>query len=201
MNDSTRIDPALLPTSKELSVATLFAGVVAAILLVTVILPAERGIDPTGVGGVLGLTALGELKQSEQRPSVPAVASTVAAPAPTVPAAPVAEAASAFRTDELTLTFEPGGSAEVKAVMRAGDQMTYTWTADKGELFFDFHGEPKGAADGVFTSFEKDSKARGQGDFEAPFEGVHGWYWKNQGTETVSMNLKTSGVYASIGRK
>ena len=53
----------------------------------------------------------------------------------------------------------------------------------------------------MFTSFEKGTKATARGEFDAPFEGVHGWYWKNRGTETVSLQLKTSGVYEKIGRK
>ena len=46
-------------------------------LLVTMVLPAEYGIDPTGVGRVLGLTEMGEIKQQlarkplrQRRPSV-----------------------------------------------------------------------------------------------------------------------------------
>lgn len=190
MNKPIKVDAALLPTLHELSRATIGAGLVAAILLVTTVLPAEAGIDPTGIGRALGLTALGEIKQT-----VPVTAE------PVPPVAPVASAAYPFRSDEMTLTFEPGESLEVKAVMRAGDQMVYAWTTDKGELFFEFHGEPKGAAADVFTSFEKGTKPAAQGDFEAPFEGIHGWYWKNRGTESLSLHLKTSGVYEQIGRR
>jgi len=35
---------------------------VALLLLVTVVLPAEYGVDPTGIGRVLGLTEMGEIK-------------------------------------------------------------------------------------------------------------------------------------------
>ena len=201
MNEPIKVDPALLPTLHELSRATIAAVVVAAVLLVTAVLPAEAGIDPTGVGRMLGLTALGDIKQDGGAPPSPkegAKSTAAASPAKAEPAAP---AAYAFRSDEMTLTFKPGESLEVKAVMRAGDQIVYEWTADKGDLFFDFHGEPKGAAADVFTSFEKGTKATALGEFDAPFEGVHGWYWKNRGTETVSLQLKTSGVYEKIGRK
>ncbi len=40
----------------------MLALVVAATLLVCVVLPAEYGIDATGVGRVLGLTQMGEIK-------------------------------------------------------------------------------------------------------------------------------------------
>ena len=53
-----------LPSSKQLLVSTLAAFVVAMILLITVILPAEYAIDPTGIGRGLGLTEMGEIKTS-----------------------------------------------------------------------------------------------------------------------------------------
>lgn len=44
---------------RRLLLATLVAFLVAAILLLVAILPAEYGLDPTGAGGLLGLTKLG----------------------------------------------------------------------------------------------------------------------------------------------
>jgi hypothetical protein len=202
-----RIDPKLLPTPQELSRATIVAGVVASVLLVTAVLPAEAGVDPTGVGRWLGLTTLGELKREGGTPvPVTGGAPPVAAPGAVAAGAPVdasapAPTAYALRTDELTLTLKPKEGAEIKAVMRSGDQLVYAWTADKGELFFDFHGEPKGAPPDVFTSFEKGSTTSAEGDFEAPFEGVHGWYWENRTAEVVTVKLQTSGVYEKIARR
>lgn len=51
-----------LPTSQQLVKATLFAAATAGVILVTIVLPAEHGIDPTGVGRLLGLTEMGEIK-------------------------------------------------------------------------------------------------------------------------------------------
>jgi len=197
MNPPSEFDPSALPSRRTLSRATLIAAVVASVLLVTVVLPAESGTDPTGVGRWLGLTALGELKSGHA-----AAETTAPATAPTTAAEPDAESAPyAFRTDELTLTLKPNEGTEVKAVMREGDQLVYSWTADSGELFFDFHGEPKGAPADVFTSFEKGSEGSAKGTFEAPFEGVHGWYWKNRTSEAITVRLNTSGVYKTIARK
>ncbi len=52
-----------LPGSKQLIRSTLIAFFTALALLVTIILPAEYAIDPTGVGRMLGLTDMGEIKQ------------------------------------------------------------------------------------------------------------------------------------------
>lgn len=47
------------PSGRRLLVTSLIAVGGAALALVTVVLPAEYGIDPTGVGDVLGLTSMG----------------------------------------------------------------------------------------------------------------------------------------------
>lgn len=51
-----------LPSSRALVRSTLIALAVAGTLLLTAVLPAEYGIDPTGAGRVLGLTQMGEIK-------------------------------------------------------------------------------------------------------------------------------------------
>ncbi|NIW25204.1 MAG: hypothetical protein GWN29_11890, partial [Gammaproteobacteria bacterium] len=48
------------PKGQRLWMGTLVALGAGLVLLVTTILPAEYGIDPTGIGGALGLTALTE---------------------------------------------------------------------------------------------------------------------------------------------
>jgi hypothetical protein len=52
-----------LPTSRQLLRSTILAAISALVLLVAVVLPAEYGIDPTGVGRVLGMTKMGDIKQ------------------------------------------------------------------------------------------------------------------------------------------
>jgi cytoskeletal protein RodZ len=51
-----------LPSTGKLLRSTLLAAVIAIALLVTVVLPAEYAIDPTGAGRLLGLTEMGEIK-------------------------------------------------------------------------------------------------------------------------------------------
>lgn len=51
-----------LPSTRKLLRSTVLAILVAAGLLVTVVMPSEYAIDPTGVGRTLGLTQMGELK-------------------------------------------------------------------------------------------------------------------------------------------
>ena len=51
-----------LPSSAQLIRSTAIAAASAVAILVTVVLPAEYNIDPTGIGGVLGLSEMGEIK-------------------------------------------------------------------------------------------------------------------------------------------
>ncbi|ODT65225.1 MAG: hypothetical protein ABS75_32540 [Pelagibacterium sp. SCN 63-23] len=55
-------DRADLPSSQKLVFSTIVAGVVALVLLVTIVLPSEYGFDLTGIGRPLGLTRMGEIK-------------------------------------------------------------------------------------------------------------------------------------------
>ena len=57
LSQSTRDD---LPTTKQLLKASGIATAVAAVLLITAVLPAEYGIDPTGIGERLGLAVMGK---------------------------------------------------------------------------------------------------------------------------------------------
>ena len=53
-----------LPSTSQLIKSTILAALGAGVLLVTVVMPSEYGIDPTGAGKLLGLTEMGEIKQS-----------------------------------------------------------------------------------------------------------------------------------------
>src|SRR5687768_609007 len=85
-----------LPSKRQLNRATLIAAGVAAVVLVTTVLPAEYGVDPTGIGRVLGLTPMGEMKRDAA-------------------AAPEAEPATATETaadnGDITLDPEPASPA------------------------------------------------------------------------------------------
>ena len=51
-----------LPSTRTLVRSTVIALLTAVGLLVTVVMPSEYAVDPTGVGRALGLTQMGELK-------------------------------------------------------------------------------------------------------------------------------------------
>ena len=92
-----------------------------------------------------------------------------------------------------------GKGLEYKFSIEAGAKFVYEWKSDGGELYYDFHGEPKGAPKDVFESYAAGDASGVSGTLTTPFEGVHGWYWKNRGIEPIQITLVTSGVYDVLG--
>ncbi|PZR58004.1 MAG: hypothetical protein DI537_53720, partial [Stutzerimonas stutzeri] len=115
MNRPRTPTPDELPTLQQLNRATLGAFVAAAIIVVTTVLPAEYGVDPTGIGGVLGLTPMGEMKQAEH------AAKGAQTPAPATAGPPAPPVAPANHPAKVVLTLQPNEGREVKATMKAGE--------------------------------------------------------------------------------
>jgi hypothetical protein len=210
-----------LPSSKQLLRSTAIAVVAAAGILVTIVLPAEYGIDPTGIGRPLGLTQMGEIKtQLAAEAAADRAASQPQPPPATVaPARPdqrssllgtamarlfigsaAAQAAPAARNDETTISLRPNQGLEVKLDMRQGTRVTYTWSAT-GPVNFDLHGEPPNPPRNFSHSYRNGRGSSGeQGDFTAAFDGTHGWFWRNRSGRDVTVTLRTSGDYQRIIR-
>jgi threonine/homoserine efflux transporter RhtA len=92
------------PPARRLVRSTIVALVVAGLLLVAVVLPAEYGIDPTGVGRVLGLTRMGEIKtRLAKEAAADAAADAAAAAAEDAAAASEATAVPTANQDSSTI--------------------------------------------------------------------------------------------------
>ena len=99
----------------------------------------------------------------------------------------------------MSLTLQANEGAEIKANMNAGDRFVFSWTAEGGAVTFDMHGEKLGAPTDEFSSYWKGRNATaGAGEFQAPFAGRHGWYWRNRGDKPVTIRVKTSGFYEKL---
>jgi hypothetical protein len=191
-----------LPSTRKLVISTAAAIGIAAVLLITVVLPAEFAIDPTGIGRALGLTQMGEIKNTlAQEAMTDAAAARTNAPlAPELPMQHVSQSTPApgQRADEISLVLKSGEAAEVKLEMANGAKVDYEWMVSGGVVNFDTHGDnPKTDYHGYSTGEEVDSDS---GELVAAFDGRHGWYWRNRGKGEVTVNLKTSGSYKSIRR-
>jgi hypothetical protein len=90
---------------------------------------------------------------------------------------------------------------EYKFYLKQYEKLTYEWTSE-APLYFDFHGEPLDyEVTKYFESFTEATSDKMKGTMTVPFEGSHGWYWKNNSEQDVSVTLKTKGNYNVIGLK
>ena len=200
-----------LPTTRKLLRSTLLALVSAAVILVTIVLPAEYGIDPTGVGGALGLKNMGEIKMQlekeaeadrmrDQGPAAPERKSSShlgSLLAGWLIGAAQAQTKDPAWKDEISVTLTPGQGAEVKLVMAKGAKAEFSWTVKGGAVNYDLHGD----GGGQNISYMKDRKVeKHSGTLEAAFDGNHGWFWRNRGSKDVTVVLRVRGDYSEIKR-
>jgi len=197
--------PALeeLPSSAQLLRSTLLALILAITILLTVVIPAEYGIDPTGAGRVLGLTEMGEIKSSlaieaEQDKQTHGSAEPQSNVMDKVLQFFIAQAhAQETWKDELTFTAAPGESAEIKLTLEKGVTVEFEWETTGGRINFDLHAHGEGQS----VSYEKGrGKSEGMGSFTTPFAGEHGWFWRNRDKSDVSVVLKLRGEYSRISQ-
>jgi hypothetical protein len=209
-----------LPSNKKLLRSTGIAIVVATALLVAVVLPAEYGIDPTGIGQGLGLTKMGQIKVSlvaeakaeELAAGLVRALPIMPATEPVIPVAPVVAEATpstaitaitvttdVSRTDETSVTLKPGAATEVKLAMDKGAKVSYSWQTNGSPVNFDTHGDPLNGPKDAYHGYSKGRQvASDAGEFTAAFDGNHGWFWRNRADKGVTITLKTTGNYMGI---
>ena len=181
--------------------AVVWAIVIAGLLLVTTVMPAEYGIDWTGAGRLLGLTPMGRQKAAAARVAAsPETNMQAAAMLPALPNRYAASSKRSLRTDSVEVTLPPNAEVEYKTVLAEGEGIVYEWDGGGAEVKFDFHGEPSAGPQGAFLSFAKGTAAKGAGTLTAPFAGTHGWYWKNPTAGTIVITLKASGFHSELKR-
>jgi len=175
------------PSSGALLKATLIALVVAGIVLVTAVLPAEYGVDPTGLGRSTGLMDLFAAGGDEEAATGPATVT----PGLTGPVFP---RPYEWRVDTREFTIAPGTGMEFKYELDRSASMVYSWKAD-GFVDYDFHTEPEGKPSSASESFDKGTSSQRRGSYTAPYDGIHGWYWENKSNKDVVLKLQTAGFY------
>lgn len=204
------------PSARKLLRSTLIAFAVAFAILGVAVLPAEYGVDPTGVGRILGLTQMGEIKTRLAKEAAADAAADAQAAADEEAAAtgdstrsaiadssaqPLVAASSRdpSTTEETRVTLKPGESKEVKLVMRQGARANFSWTTESGVVNFSTHGDSANAPGGWFHEYGKGTGSRSDtGVLVAAFSGMHGWFWRNRTDQVVTVILRTSGDYQAL---
>lgn len=191
-----------LPTKAQLRRSTIIAGIGAVAIGLMVYLPAEYGTDPTGVGSILGLTEMGGIKQQLAAEAAADEALHGGDESSSLINdifglfVSTAHAQEAWQ-DDITFTLAPGEFIEIKATMDEGATMTYAWTSTGGRINFDLHAH----AGGEDVTYERGrGQTSGEGSFETPFGGDHGWFWRNRDDADITVTLQLRGDYREIVR-
>ncbi|WP_411728670.1 hypothetical protein [Methyloglobulus sp.] len=195
-------------STKSLINATLAAVLLAMVILFTTVLPAEYGIDPTGLGKKMGLTVLAGQSSQIAAKGCPDMGQAQAQAGDSVTesnanqvSATVAQQTdiATERNDTLKIVIPPQKSLEYKFYMERDHALDYSWVTDGKPIYFDFHGEPKGAKDGYFKSYATATDSKASGSLMTPFEGIHSWFWENGTDQPITIRLNTKGVYKVLG--
>ena len=187
MDDQTTRQTLPRHAREHILVAVGVALLAAGMALVIGVLPAEFGVDPTGLGARLGLLALADVKQQ--------VSAFTDSKAGGASASPVVGSERPFTQETVSFTLEPGGFIEYKYRLDKGQALLYSWHSDGG-VVSEFHAEPDGAPKGYAETYEKRPPSdRAAGALVAPFSGIHGWYWENATAAPVTVTLSSAGFY------
>lgn len=187
-----------LPSSAQLLKSTIIAIIMIVILFVMVILPAEYGTDPTGVGKLLGLKEMGDIKMSlleESQNESLQESEPFSIDTDSVEAEKISDT---INEDVVEITIEPGKAIEIKLEMKIGDVVQYEWRTIKGGLNYNLHGDGyKGSKKSI--NYKKGRMVSSDsGELKAEFDGYHGWFWRNREKFSVTVILQTSGDYIRI---
>jgi len=182
--------------------STAVAAAIAGVILFTIVLPAEYGIDPTGIGRVLGLKEMGDIKvalameELDDAADHAAAKSAQAAQAGATAIPAVAPSTPTTKNDSASVVLAPNQGKEIKLVMNKDARVQFSWSTNRGVVNYDTHAD---APTIKYHGYTKGTGARADsGQLVAAFDGHHGWFWRNRGTDTVTVTLKVSGDYQEL---
>lgn len=174
---------------QRIAVAGGAALLVAGLVLVLFVLPAEFAVDPLGTGARLGLLDLGVTGQRVAALTEAAAAGGAGQATVVVPQTRV------FQQETVDFAVAAGEGMEYKYRLDQGKSLLYSWKASS-PVDVEFHAEPDGAPPGYAETYEKATgRSEASGTLTAPFSGIHGWYWENRSSEAVTVTLTSAGYY------
>jgi hypothetical protein len=181
----------------RLIAATSGALILAVLIVLGAILPAEFNRDPLGVGRLSGLSRL--WAPSDEQVDVKGAAVALAH-----------EYETPFRTDVVEIPlrdFLSGANEselEYKVRMKKDATLVYSWEviggSDPQDLYFDQHGHTTPAPGQAMTvsTFKKGFGLTQRGALTAPFDGIQGWLFTNSSEKPVVVRLRLAGFYELI---
>lgn len=105
-----------------------------------------------------------------------------------------------WRTDVVDVPLKVGEDLEYKLTMKKGEGLVYNISygdlGHPGEMVHEFHGHTE-KVDGVgdLMFYSRGGGSPQSGVFTAPWDGIHGWYLKNDSGKDVVVKLELAGFY------
>jgi hypothetical protein len=188
------------PSTNELTISNRallkqfsFACLVAVLLLLTVVLPAEYQIDPLSTGKWLGINGMSA--------QISALDTTPIEVKDDLSVFRLSQSTSLFHTETKHIVIEGYEGVELKATMQQGDGFTFEWRTENGPIYIDMHGEYASNTEKFESYFKNEALSQHQGTFVAPFTGTHGWYWQNMQEEAITVSVTLAGFYSELHLK
>lgn len=106
-----------------------------------------------------------------------------------------------WRTDTVDVAVPAGKGLEYKLTMKKGETLVYNISygtlSEPGKMLSEFHGHtPQVNGVGDLMFYSKSDGSPQSGSFTAPWDGIHGWYLKNESPNDVVVKLELAGFYA-----
>ncbi|MEX2282053.1 MAG: transmembrane anchor protein [Gemmatimonadota bacterium] len=162
-------------------------------VLLIAVLPAEKGIDPTGLGRIIGLQEMGEVKKGlAQEMADEAAFSEASASADSLAIATFgAQAAKPASVTNFTLA--PQQEMEVKLRLSKGARVIYAWWTSGGSVDYEARWSmPNGSAGNPAREDGRRISAKA-GVLYAEADRQYAWSWHNQTKAPVIITLRTNG--------
>ncbi len=198
-------------TKKQLIKSVFTALFIGITVLVVAVLPAEYNIDLLGAGELFGFNKL-YVQPTEneinaqivptnfKKLTIEEIGSDPDVPKPIeVDNPPPAQQYSIQEDNNISVVVKAGKGIEYKFKALKYGKIKYEWSTNDGSvLYSDMHGEvllenpPK---EEFFESYTEAYSNNMTGTLTAPFEGIHGWYFRNKNKEDVTVSIKLKGQY------
>ena len=193
----------------QLLKSLIIALIIGAIVLLTAVLPAEYGLDPLGTGKLFGFSKLYQgnekIENNEiysslnfKKIKIGKLGSPLSVPKPSEADNPPPEVQYPQREDTIEVVVPAEKGIEYKFKSLKYGSTKYEWVTDEGIVYIDFHGEvkqenpPKNVFYESYTLAYSNNMA---GTLTAPFEGKHGWYFRNETKEDIIVTIRLNGNY------
>lgn len=203
-------------TSKQLITSGAICLLLAIIVIVLFVMPAEMEQDPSGFGEIAGLDKLAATSDETAKLAAPvSVPGTEGhyvfidpattdvpydnwdRPLPALNGNNHQSQDGGFKTETITVNLGLDGTTEYKALMNQGDALVYSWTADQ-DIYADFHAHQAVDNPDFFTRYSETEGTSDQGSIVAPYDGQHGWFWLNLADGPAVIELTVAGYYDEI---